>query len=58
MTAVRGALLSYFDMPGTVVYSPIFVQNVMRSNATSGRMMTLYTTLIAFLGVTDVYSSE
>jgi MFS family permease len=52
MTAAGASLLSCFGLLGIMAYSPIFVQSVMKINATiSGSMLTPYTALVAFLGI-------
>jgi MFS family permease len=52
MTAAGAGLLSFFGTVSIVVYSPIFVQDVMRVSPTlNGSMLTPYTVLVSFLGI-------
>lgn len=52
MTAAGGNFLSFFGMLGIVVYSPIFVQDVMAISPTiSGSMLTPFTVIVAFMGI-------
>jgi MFS family permease len=52
MTAAGASFLSVFGLLGIMVYSPIFVQEVMAIGPTiSGSMLTPYAVIVAFMGI-------
>jgi MFS family permease len=52
LTAASGNFLSLFGMLGILVYSPIFVQDVMAISPTiSGSMLTPFTVIVSFMGI-------